>query len=190
MADSLLSSISTFHTTKIIVTDPSKFPFNGSIPASMYACVPDASKLFQAFKSLPSSGPRELTLEMIKSLEEADKPPQRGKKPNLKKKEKEDQVTKVTTSKRQKFEKAAPSQPQKKKVKKLPGNHVVFHPVIQITVPQINNQTLHQAKAEAQVPIWTMRFRPMVIHLHFLLHMRYRFAPIHLQLHLSQSQFP
>lgn len=39
MADSLLSSIATFHTTKIIVTDPSKYQFIGSIPESMYACV-------------------------------------------------------------------------------------------------------------------------------------------------------
>ena len=74
IADSLLSLIATFHTTKFIVTDPSRFPFDRSIPASMYACVPVVSKLFQEYKNLPSSGPRDLTPEMIKSLEEADKP--------------------------------------------------------------------------------------------------------------------
>nr|KAJ0197055.1 hypothetical protein LSAT_V11C700366830 [Lactuca sativa] len=35
MADSLLSSIATFHTTKIIVADPTKFSFIGSIPEAM-----------------------------------------------------------------------------------------------------------------------------------------------------------
>ncbi|XP_023752233.1 uncharacterized protein LOC111900585 [Lactuca sativa] len=122
MADSLLSSIATFHTTKIIVTDPFKFPFNGSIPASMYACVADASKLFQEYKKLPSSEPRELTSKMIKLLKEADKPAKRGKKPNFKKKEKEGQVSTVTTPKKRKSEMAAPSQPKKRKVKKMAKN--------------------------------------------------------------------
>ncbi|KAL7590356.1 hypothetical protein Lser_V15G35623 [Lactuca serriola] len=39
VANSPLSSIVVFHTTKIIVTDPSKFQFVGSIHESMYACV-------------------------------------------------------------------------------------------------------------------------------------------------------
>lgn len=81
MADSLLSSIATFHTTKIIVTDPSKFFFIGPIPEAMYSCVSEASNVIQEYKKLPSSGPRELKPAMIRSIEEADKPAKRGKKP-------------------------------------------------------------------------------------------------------------
>ena len=80
MADSLLSSIATFHTTKILITDLSKYLFVGSIPASMYACVSDQSAIIQEYKKLPSSGRRELTPAMVHSIEEADKPSKRGKK--------------------------------------------------------------------------------------------------------------
>ncbi|KAL7617901.1 hypothetical protein Lser_V15G04020 [Lactuca serriola] len=77
MVDSLLSSIATFHTTKIIVVDPSKYLFIRSIPAAMYAYVTKASKVIQEYKKLPSSGPKELTLAMIRSIEKADKPAKR-----------------------------------------------------------------------------------------------------------------
>lgn len=79
MVDSLLSSIATFHTTNIIVIDPSKVLFIGSIPTSMYACVSEASPVIQEYKKLPSSGPRELTPTIVCSIEEADKPTKRGK---------------------------------------------------------------------------------------------------------------
>ena len=36
MADALLSFVATFHMTKIIVSDPTKFMFIGSVPESMY----------------------------------------------------------------------------------------------------------------------------------------------------------
>ena len=91
MADSLFSSIATFHTMKIIVTDPSKFSFVGSIPASMYACVPEVSSVIQEYKKLPSSGPRELTPAMIRSIEDANKRTKRGKRQE---KQKEARVTK------------------------------------------------------------------------------------------------
>ncbi|KAL7592742.1 hypothetical protein Lser_V15G34731 [Lactuca serriola] len=85
MADSLLSSIATFQTTKIIILDPSKYFFIGSIPEVMYACVSEASIVIQEYKKLPSSGPKELTPAMIRSIEEADKPAKRGKKPETQK---------------------------------------------------------------------------------------------------------
>nr|KAJ0186524.1 hypothetical protein LSAT_V11C900487930 [Lactuca sativa] len=66
MADSMLSCIGMFHTTNIIVTHPLKFVFVGSIPESISAF-------------LPSSGPRELTADMVKSIEGTDKPTKRGK---------------------------------------------------------------------------------------------------------------
>ena len=48
-----------------IVTDPSKFQFVGSIPESMYACVPGASRIIKTYKEFLPSGPKELTPEMI-----------------------------------------------------------------------------------------------------------------------------
>ncbi|CAI9271195.1 unnamed protein product [Lactuca saligna] len=88
MADSLLSSITTFHTTKIIVIDPSKYSFIGSIPIVVFACVSYASNVIQEYKKLPSSGPSELTPAMICSIEEANKPAKRGKKPKTQKEKK------------------------------------------------------------------------------------------------------
>ncbi|XP_052625071.1 uncharacterized protein LOC128132503 [Lactuca sativa] len=127
MADSLLSSIATFHTMKIIVTDPSKYSFIGSIPAAMYACMSDASNVIQEYKKHPSSGPRELTPAMTRSIKEVDKPAKRGKKPETQKEvkatkptkgDKGGKVSKVQTPRKRKSEKAAPAQPKPKKVKK------------------------------------------------------------------------
>ena len=79
VAGSPMSSIGTFHTTKIIVFDASKFQFIGSIPESMYGDVPADSHIIRTYKEFRRSGPRELTPEMIKSIHEADKPAPRGK---------------------------------------------------------------------------------------------------------------
>ncbi|KAL7609410.1 hypothetical protein Lser_V15G12206 [Lactuca serriola] len=80
VAGSPMSSIGTFHTTKIIVPDASKFQFIGSIPESMYGDVPADSRIIKTYKEFRRSGPRELTPEMLKSIHEADKPGPRGKK--------------------------------------------------------------------------------------------------------------
>ncbi|XP_052621019.1 gibberellin-regulated protein 14-like [Lactuca sativa] len=85
MADSLLSSIATFHTTKIIVTDPTKFSFTGPILEAMLGCISASSNVLQRYMKRPSVGPRELTPAMIRSIEEADKPAKRGKKPETQK---------------------------------------------------------------------------------------------------------
>ena len=79
MADSLMATIATFHTSKIFVSDPTKFSFVGSIPESMYDCVSAESKVMAEYKKLPPTGPRALTPEMQKSLELADKPAKWGK---------------------------------------------------------------------------------------------------------------
>ena len=47
MQDSLMSSIATFHTTKIIIAENSKFPFAGSIPETMFRCVPATTKILE-----------------------------------------------------------------------------------------------------------------------------------------------
>ncbi|XP_052624904.1 uncharacterized protein LOC128132397 [Lactuca sativa] len=85
MADSLLSSIATFHTKKIIVTDPTKFSFIGSIPEAMLIRISASSNVLQQYMKRPSVGPRELTLTMICSIKEADKPAKKDKKPETQK---------------------------------------------------------------------------------------------------------
>lgn len=118
MADSLLSAIATFHTTNIIVTHESIFQFLGSIQVSMYASVSPASKLIQDYKKCPSSGPREPIPDMIKSIEEADKPETRGKKQRPTKGNTGISLLRVQSPPKRKAEMEAPSQPKKKKVKK------------------------------------------------------------------------
>ena len=72
MPNSLMSLIATFHTTKIIVTDNSKFSFVAFIPESMYSYVYGASKIIGEYKKHPVPGPRVLTPEMQHTLDEAD----------------------------------------------------------------------------------------------------------------------
>ncbi|CAI9263241.1 unnamed protein product [Lactuca saligna] len=119
MADSLLSSIATFHTTKIIVTDPTKFSFIGSIPKSIVSRISELSNVLQEHRKLPSTGPRELTQEMVRSIEKADKPAKRGKKPETHKGEPVTKHTKGHTPKKRKTDKGSLSQAQPKKQKKL-----------------------------------------------------------------------
>ncbi|XP_052621634.1 pollen-specific leucine-rich repeat extensin-like protein 2 [Lactuca sativa] len=90
MADSLLSSIATFHTMKIIVTDPAKFSFIGPIPEAMLGHILASSSVLQQYRKRPSLGPRELTPTMVRSIEEADKPAKSAapSQPQLKKKKK------------------------------------------------------------------------------------------------------
>ncbi|KAL7588542.1 hypothetical protein Lser_V15G41069 [Lactuca serriola] len=71
MADSLISSIATFHTAKIIVIHPTKYSFIGSIPEAMYACESDASN-------------------------ETDRPAKRGKKSDTQKEPKQKKQKKPT----------------------------------------------------------------------------------------------
>ncbi|KAL7586246.1 hypothetical protein Lser_V15G38226 [Lactuca serriola] len=75
-----MSSIGTFHTKKIIVSDASKFSFIGSIPETMYGGVPSDSRLIRTIKEFRPTGPRELTPDMLRSIHDADKPTNRGKK--------------------------------------------------------------------------------------------------------------
>ncbi|CAH1431384.1 unnamed protein product [Lactuca virosa] len=118
MADSLKSSIATFHRTKIIVSDPTKFLFISLIPETMYHCVSGESKLIREYKKLPPTGPRQLTPEMQRSLDAADKPAKRGKKGDQRKNEKEGPSSKAAMPKKRKSEQAAPFAYKKRKIKK------------------------------------------------------------------------
>lgn len=74
MKYSLMSNISTLHTTGIIVADTSKFTFVCYIPEAMLRDVPLASKLLERYRTIPSSGFHPLTPEMHLIIVEADKP--------------------------------------------------------------------------------------------------------------------
>ncbi|XP_023739199.1 uncharacterized protein LOC111887271 [Lactuca sativa] len=104
-----------------IVTDPSKFQFVGSIPESMYACVPGASRIIKTYKEFLPSGPRELTPDMIQSIHEADKPAPRGKKPD----KKVVKGAKGPSPKKRKPTKAAQSPPPKKR-KNQPSRKLIL----------------------------------------------------------------
>lgn len=80
MANVLLSSVATFHTKKVIIADPSKFSHVGSIPESIYRCVPPSSKIMEAYRKLRPTGPRVLSPEMKVALDVVEKPTKRGKK--------------------------------------------------------------------------------------------------------------
>ncbi|KAL7605852.1 hypothetical protein Lser_V15G18825 [Lactuca serriola] len=123
VAGAPMSSIGTFHTTKIIVSDASKFPFNGSIPETMYGDVPADSRIIRTYKEFKRSGPRDLTPEMLKSIHDADKPAPRGKKADKGK-----QVAKGAkgpSPKKRKPTRAAQS-PQQKRRKTQPRRKLVI----------------------------------------------------------------
>nr|KAJ0206608.1 hypothetical protein LSAT_V11C500230710 [Lactuca sativa] len=101
MVDSLLSSIATFHTTKIIVTYPPRYSFIGSIPEAMLGRISALSNVLQQYRKRPSSGPRELTPAMIRSIKEADKAAKRGKTPDTQKEGPVIKPTKGQTPKKQ-----------------------------------------------------------------------------------------
>lgn len=119
MADSLMYSISTFHTTYIILSDFSKFTFVGTIPESMYRCVSDASKFITEYKKLPASGPRPLTSEMQTSIDEVDKPKKGCKNKDKRKQIQDGPSSNLVTPKKRKSSKAEPSAPKKRKIKKI-----------------------------------------------------------------------
>ncbi|KAL7590743.1 hypothetical protein Lser_V15G39175 [Lactuca serriola] len=123
VAGAPMSSIGTFHTKKIIVSDASKFPFNGSIPETMYADVPADSRIIRTYKEFKRFGPRDLTHEMLKSIHDADKPAPRGKK-----EDKGKQVAKGEkgpSPKKRKPTKAAQS-PQHKRRKTQPKRKLII----------------------------------------------------------------
>ncbi|KAL7588162.1 hypothetical protein Lser_V15G40899 [Lactuca serriola] len=113
-AGASMSSIGTFHTTKIIVSDASKFSFIGSIPETMYCDVPSDSRLIRTIKEFKATGPRQHTPEILKSIHDADKPVNRGKKA-----EKGKQVTKApkgpSPRKRKQTKPAQSPQPKRRK---------------------------------------------------------------------------
>lgn len=69
-----IAAIPMFHTSNVIVSDSLRFAFIRSIPETMLHNVTSSSEIIDEYRRLPASGPRPLTSEMQKVLEEADKP--------------------------------------------------------------------------------------------------------------------
>lgn len=114
-----MASIATFHTTKIIIPDNSKFSFIGSIPESMYWCVSSESKIMKSYKAQQVSGPRFITPEMQKTLDEADAQKKRGWKGEKVKQGKEGSSSQALIIKKWKGTGDDPSAPKKRKLKKM-----------------------------------------------------------------------
>lgn len=79
MQDDVMASISTFHTTGIIIYDTSKFSFIGSISEAMFRDVPSSRKMLEGYRKLTPSRFHPLTPEMQVIIAEADKPKKGGK---------------------------------------------------------------------------------------------------------------
>ncbi|CAI9259393.1 unnamed protein product [Lactuca saligna] len=84
----------------------------------MLSRISASSNILQEYRKRPSAGPRELTQAMVRSIEEADKPAKRGKKPETQRGEQVSKKTKGQTPKKRKTNKPVPSQVQPKKQKK------------------------------------------------------------------------
>ncbi|CAI9284883.1 unnamed protein product [Lactuca saligna] len=85
----------------------------------MLAPISASSNVLQKYRKHPSSGPRELTPAMVRSIDEVDKPAKRGKKSETHKEAQVSKPTKGKTPKKRKSDKAVTSPPQPKKLKKL-----------------------------------------------------------------------
>ncbi|CAI9282418.1 unnamed protein product [Lactuca saligna] len=84
----------------------------------MLSRISELSNVLQQYRKHPSAGPRELTQAMVWSIEEANKPTKRGKKPETQKGEQVTKQTKGQIPKKRKYDKATLSQAQPKKQKK------------------------------------------------------------------------
>ena len=113
MKDALVASITTFHTKKIIISDPMKFPHIGSIPETMYRCVSAKNNVMATYRKLPPKEPRVLSPEQQAALDAVDKPGNRGKRVTLKKETTKEDQSKPSKSKKRKSEKGASSKPKK-----------------------------------------------------------------------------
>ncbi|CAI9300098.1 unnamed protein product [Lactuca saligna] len=84
----------------------------------MLAPISTSSNGLQQYRKHPSLGPRELTPAMVRSIDEADKPIKRGKKPENQKQAQVSKPTKGKTPKKRKYDRAVTSPPKPKKLKK------------------------------------------------------------------------
>lgn len=117
MKDALVASIATFHTKKIVISDPTKFLHYGSIPETMYRGVTAKSKVMADYRQLPPKEPRVLTPEQQAALEAVDKPSNRGKRVTAKRETNKEEQPKPSKSTKRTSESESSSKP--KKIKKM-----------------------------------------------------------------------
>ncbi|XP_023731205.1 pollen-specific leucine-rich repeat extensin-like protein 1 [Lactuca sativa] len=117
MKDTLIASIATSHTKKIIISDPTKFRHYGSIPETMYRSVTAHSKVMADYRNLNPIEPRVLTTEQQAALDALDKPSNRGKRVTAKKETTEHETSKPSKSKKRNLETESSSKP--KKIKRM-----------------------------------------------------------------------
>ncbi|CAI9279665.1 unnamed protein product [Lactuca saligna] len=84
----------------------------------MLASISASSNVLQQYRKHPYSGPRELTLAMVHSIDEVDKPAKRGKKAETQKEARFSKPTKEKTPLKRKYDQAVTSPPKPKKLKK------------------------------------------------------------------------
>ncbi|XP_052627738.1 uncharacterized protein LOC128134252 [Lactuca sativa] len=147
MKDALLASIASFHTKKIIISDPRKFHHYGLIPESMYRCVSAQSNVMADYRKLSPVGPRVLSEEQQAALDALDQPANRGKRV-IKKEKEETKEGKPKSSKRKSGE-GDSSQSKPKKIKKManrpkgnfsPGSDTVEDQDAEAENPQVSTR--------------------------------------------------
>ncbi|CAI9261827.1 unnamed protein product [Lactuca saligna] len=84
----------------------------------MLAPLSASTNILQQYRKHPSSGPRELTPAMVRSIDEADKTAKRGKKAETQKEAQVSKPTKAKTPLKRKSDRAVRSPPKPKKLKK------------------------------------------------------------------------
>ncbi|XP_052623813.1 flocculation protein FLO11-like [Lactuca sativa] len=114
MKDAIVASVATFHTKKIIIYDPTKFPHNESIPETVYSYVSAESKVLAEYRKIPPKKLRVLSSDQQATLDAMEKPGNQGKRATTMKGTTEDDKSK---SRKRKYEKGDSSNP--KKIKKM-----------------------------------------------------------------------
>ncbi|CAI9293684.1 unnamed protein product [Lactuca saligna] len=92
----------------------------------MLAPISASSNVLQQYMKHLSSGPRELTPAMVRSIDEAEKAAKRGKKPETQKEAQVSKPTKAKTPLNRKSDRAVTSPPKSKKLKKNPTGRLIL----------------------------------------------------------------
>ncbi|XP_023749557.1 uncharacterized protein PB18E9.04c-like [Lactuca sativa] len=150
MKDALVTSIASFHTKKIIISDPIKFDYYGSIPESMYRCVSAKSTVMADYIKLTLTEPRVLTSEQKVALESVDKPSNRRKRDTTKKDPTEEDNSKASKSRKRKSNKGDSSKP--KKIKKMARRTKSLTPPTSETDKEDEEEVGHHESSRGNTP--------------------------------------
>ncbi|XP_023741173.1 actin cytoskeleton-regulatory complex protein pan1-like [Lactuca sativa] len=148
--DALVASIATFHSKKIIISDPTKFPHYGSIPDSMYRCVTAESRVMADYHKLTPKEPRVLSPEQQAVVDAVEKPGNRGKRITINKETTEEDQSKTSKSKKRKSEKGASFKP--KKIKKMAKRSRIPTPPSSENQDDDEEEDIHQDSRRGNTP--------------------------------------